>query len=174
MSLDVHRLVALGRRLVDQARARVVVPPQDNASGFWFGGGNMVSGGDGSVYLVGRYRNAGDSRLGVAAGTRGLELAVFRADSPAAEFEKIVSFDKASLGLPGRQVLSIEGSALRVAADGAVELFVSAIAKSDTPPRPFAVTLTPIRAAAEAFTQHSGDLVQTTQRLLIGTIYANI
>ncbi len=117
-----HRLA---EALVDQHAARVVVRPQRNAAGFWFGGGNMVSLADGSLLLVGRYRNAGDSRLGVAAGERGLELAIFRADGVNAEFEQVLSLKKEQLTVGQRRVLSIEGAALHLAADGACELFVS-------------------------------------------------
>lgn len=111
-------------RLVDQSAARVIVEPQQRASGFWFGGGNMVEDSRGHFYLIGRYRNAGDSRTGVAAGTRGLELAVFRSTDRGGSFHKIVSWDKASLNSPSGEVLSIEGSCLRLTPAGA-ELFVS-------------------------------------------------
>lgn len=118
------RLTRFCERLLDQNAARIAVPPQDAASGFWFGGGNMVSGPDGHLYLVGRYRNAGDSRTGVAAGTRGLELAVFCSRDGAQSFEKILSWDKSALNSPSGDVLSIEGSCLRFTPEG-VELFVS-------------------------------------------------
>ena len=55
-----------------------------------------------------------------------------------------------------------------------VSLLVPAIIKFDTPQRYFAVALTLILAAAMAFSSHSDDLLRATQRLLIGTIYANI
>ncbi|MCA9049211.1 MAG: hypothetical protein KDA89_10815 [Planctomycetaceae bacterium] len=117
-------LTGVCRKLVDQQRARIIVPAQQPESGFWFGGGNMISGKDGSLYLVGRYRNAGDSRTGVAAGTRGLELAVFRSKDMGQTFTKILSWDKAALNSPAGDVLSIEGSCLRRTSAG-VELFVS-------------------------------------------------
>lgn len=117
--------------LVNQETARVVVEPQRRESGFWFGGGNMVQDRHGHLYLVGRYRNAGDSRTGVAAGTRGLELAVFRSTDRGASFQKMVSWDKASLDSPSGKVLSIEGSCLRLTDTGA-ELFVST-EKADVP-----------------------------------------
>ncbi len=118
------KLLAFAHALVNQDRARIIVPGQDSASGFWFGGGNMVRGADGALYVVGRYRNAGDSRTGLAAGARGLELAIFRSDDNGSTFRKAVSWSKSDLDLPGRKVLSIEGSALRVTDKGA-ELFVS-------------------------------------------------
>jgi hypothetical protein len=119
-----NRLLKFCQQLIDQSAARVIVEPQQPESGFWFGGGNMAEGPDGALYVVGRYRNAGDSRTGVAAGTRGLELAIFRSDDKAATFEKVASWDKASLNSPAGDVLSIEGSCLRFTDEG-VELYVS-------------------------------------------------
>lgn len=110
--------------LIDQRTARVIVEPQDRSSGFWFGGGNMIEAPDGALYVVGRFRNAGDSRTGVAAGTRGLELAIYKSEDKGATFEKFVSWNKADLNSPSGDVLSIEGSCLRFIDDG-VELFVS-------------------------------------------------
>ncbi len=118
------RLAALADALVDQHEARVVVPPTQDAAGFWFGGGNMVQAPDGTLYLVGRYRDAGDSRTGVGLGVRGRELAVFSSRDGGASFEKVVSLDKASLAVGDRAVLSIEGAALAISGGG-VELFVS-------------------------------------------------
>lgn len=123
-SAHTDRLIELGRALIDQQAARIIVPPNEAASGFWFGGGNMVQDEDGAFWLVGRYRNAGDSRLGVAAGTRGLELAIFRSTDRAKSFEKIVSLSKQDVSHGEQQVLSIEGAALSIR-DGAAELFVS-------------------------------------------------
>ena len=119
-----ERLTAFCHALIDQDRARVAVEPQDRSSGFWFGGGNMVEGPDGGLYVVGRYRNAGDSRTGVAAGSRGLELAIFRSVDCGASFQKVVSWDKAALNSQTGEVLSIEGSCLRFTEEG-VELYVS-------------------------------------------------
>ena len=110
--------------LVDQNQARVIVFPQQAAPGFWFGGGNMVQDHDGTFWLTGRYRNQGDSRTGLGAGQRGLELAIFRSDNHGESFEKAIQFSKSDLNVDDREVLSIEGSALRVTSDG-VELYVS-------------------------------------------------
>jgi hypothetical protein len=121
---DSARLVALGKALINQSAARVIVAPNENASGFWFGGGNMVRAADGGLYVVGRYRNAGDSRLGISAGTRGLELAIFRSMDDGQSFEKVVSFAKSDLNVGRQSVLSIEGTALHIGPDG-VQLFVS-------------------------------------------------
>ncbi len=118
------RLKQIASLLIDQTRARVIVPPQRHSTGHWFGGGNMVEDGDGSLWLVGRYRNQGDSRTGLGAGQRGLELAIFRSTDRGESFEKAISFAKADLNVGSREVLSIEGSALRLTDDG-VELFVS-------------------------------------------------
>lgn len=127
MSLNDHlveKISRLGQALVDQERARVIVPPQQNSTGFWFGGGNMIESIDGDLYVVGRYRNFGDSRTGIGAGERGLELAIFKSDDQGETFNKVVSWSKAELNVGELEVLSIEGSALRWTDDG-VELYVS-------------------------------------------------
>lgn len=115
--------------LMDQQTVQTIVAPQDAASGFWFGGGNMIQDTDGHLLVVGRYRNAGDSRTGVASGTRGLELAIFRSVQPSTAgkdvtFEKVLSFSKSELNCGDQEVLSIEGSCLRRTEVG-FELFVS-------------------------------------------------
>jgi hypothetical protein len=119
-----EKLIRFAGALVDQHRARVIVPAQRPAPGFWFGGGNLVEDRSGTLWLVGRYRNAGDSRTGLAAGERGLELAIFASRDRGRSFEKAVWFAKSDLGVAGQRVLSIEGSALRITGEG-VELFVS-------------------------------------------------
>jgi len=118
------KLTDFALALVDQQKARVAVPPQRSSTGFWFGGGNMVEDAEGRFYLVGRYRNFGDSRTGLGAGERGLELAIFRSDDRGQSFQKQVSFSKPELNVGDRSVLSIEGSALHFNEQG-VELFVS-------------------------------------------------
>lgn len=115
--------------LIDQEQARVLIPPYANESGFWFGGGNLVQDTKG-VWLCGRYRNFGDSRTGLVAGTRGLECALFHTtDSIPAwhqhSFAKVRSWSKTDLSYAGRKVLSIEGTALHPLPDGRWELFVS-------------------------------------------------
>lgn len=119
-----ERLVRFGQALINQEAARIIVEPMQRREGFWFGGGNLVEGHDGAFYLVGRYRNAGDSRLGLAAGERGLELAIFRSTDRGRTFEKLLAFQKADLDVGERRVLSIEGAALHFTNSG-VELFVS-------------------------------------------------
>lgn len=119
-----ENLVRLAKALVDQNAAKVLVPPQQPSSGFWFGGGNVVQAPDGRLLIVGRYRNYGDSRTGVGAGDRGLELAIFRAETVEGPWEKILSWSKADLKSGEKEVVSIEGSSLLFGQDG-VELFVS-------------------------------------------------
>ncbi len=132
MTSDIRdRLIQLCKVLIDQQAARIVVPAQEAHSGFWFGGGNLAEAPDGTLYLIGRYRNSGDSRTGTAAGARGLELAVFCSTDRGGTFEKVCSWNKAALDSPSGRVLSIEGSCLRFTDDG-VEIFVST-EKSDVP-----------------------------------------
>lgn len=118
------RLIGFSQALINQEAARIIIEPQQRREGFWFGGGNLVEGRDGNFYLVGRYRNAGDSRLGLAAGERGLELAIFRSTDRGETFTKVLTFQKADLDVGERRVLSIEGAALHLT-DSGVELFVS-------------------------------------------------
>ena len=120
------RLVQLGEALVDQEKAKVVVPPYQNSDGFWFGGGNLIAEKDGSLLLTGRYRNFGDSRTGTGAGERGLELAIFKADSHEGPWKKIKSFSKKDLTNGSLEVVSIEGSGLIHKTDGSgYVLFIS-------------------------------------------------
>jgi hypothetical protein len=118
------KLIRFAKALIDQQQAQVIVPAQQPEAGFWFGGGNMVEDQDGTLLVVGRFRDAGDSRTGVAAGRRGWELAVFRSRDGGRSFEKALRLGKSDLDVGNRRVLSIEGSALRRTADG-WELFVS-------------------------------------------------
>ncbi len=119
-----ERLGTLACRLIDQHAARVLVAPYAEAEGYWFGGGNTVHSKEGALYLVGRYRNAGDSRTGLAAGERGLELAIFRAESHDGPWEKVASWGKQALGLGDKQAISVEGACL-LEGDAGWELFVS-------------------------------------------------
>lgn len=155
---DEAALTGLAAALVDQRRARIIVEPQRRAAGFWFGGGNLVRAADGALLLVGRYRNAGDSRVGVAFGERGLELAVFRSAGVDAPFEKVLSLSKADLNVGDREVLSIEGAALRLPPAGGVELFVSSEKTGIAYPAPLHDYLKP------------GTGVWTIERLQSGTM----
>ena len=92
---DEAALLRFAHALVDQESARVIVPPKRRETGFWFGGGNMIEDPKGCLYVVGRYRNHGDSRTGLHLGERGLELAIFRSSDRGQTFEKLVSWTKA-------------------------------------------------------------------------------
>jgi hypothetical protein len=117
------RLLRLARAVVDLDRARVIVPPARQAAGFWFGGGNAARDTDGSLLLLGRYRDAGDSRTGLAAGPRGRELALFRSTDEGVTFGKVAGWAKGDIGGTS-PVLSIEGSCLAVGPAGA-EVYLS-------------------------------------------------
>lgn len=119
-----ERLVELGRALIDQKRARVIVEPNKREKGFWFGGGKLLKDKKGNLVVSGRYRNAGDSRYGVSAGERGLELAVFVSGDNGASFKKILSWGKKDLKCEEKEVVSIEGSSLYFE-DNRIRMFVS-------------------------------------------------
>ena len=109
-----RKLIRLGTRLIDQKRGRRLVEPTEDRDGFWFGGGNSVRDpNDGSLWLIGRYRDAGDSRTGLTAGPRGRALAIFRSTDNGRSFAEVRTWDKSDLYC-GSAVLSIEGSALRL------------------------------------------------------------
>jgi hypothetical protein len=112
-------------RLIDQSKAQVIVSPNAPASGYWFGGGNLLEDDAGVMWLCGRYRNAGDSRSGLGQGERGLECAIFKSTDHGRSFTKVVSLSKDDLSRPEREVISIEGCGLNKRPDGTVELFVS-------------------------------------------------
>ena len=52
-----ERLSNLANALIDQERARTIVPAQQASTGFWFGGGNTIEDVSGELHVVGRYRN---------------------------------------------------------------------------------------------------------------------
>lgn len=137
-----QQLEEFARALVDQNNARVIVPANEPSTGFWFGGGNMAQSPDGDLWLVGRYRNFGDSRTGLYAGDRGLKLAIFRSQDNGRTFQEHTSFTKAQLNVGDREVLSIEGSALQIN-DNNVELFVSTEKTNIGYPPPFEGFLKP-------------------------------
>lgn len=111
--------------LIDQDNARVIVPAYEPRAGFWFGGGNLTEDDSGALWLVGRYRNFGDSRTGLGAGERGLECALFRSTDRGASFQKVRSWSKGDVTGAYAEVLSIEGTALHRLEDGRWELFIS-------------------------------------------------
>jgi hypothetical protein len=86
------------------------------------------------MLLCGRYRNGGDSRVGIEAGPRGAEMAILRSEDDGTTFEPVVSLLKADVAPPGEHVLSIEGSCLRPGPSGP-ELYVSSEKRSDYPER---------------------------------------
>lgn len=126
----VQRLRDLAHALVNPSAARIAVEPMRPSAGYWFGGGNMARAADGTLYLTGRYRNAGDSRTGLDLGDRGKELAIFSSADDGATWTKVLSLDKKAVcrnldvAAGGEEALSIEGSALRFTGSG-VELYVS-------------------------------------------------
>lgn len=119
-----ERLEKFAAALIDQDAARIIVEPKRNSDGYWFGGGNLAEDREGAFYLSGRFRNAGDSRTGVGAGERGAELAIFKSTDRGRTFRSILTLTKQDLSVPGREVISIEGSALYFGPKGC-ELFVS-------------------------------------------------
>ena len=118
-----ERIEEFTSALIDQKSAKVIVDPNSNSKGFWFGGGNIIFH-NAKYYLSGRYRDDGDSRTGVGAGERGLELAIFSSDSVDGPWKKIKSFSKLDLTHGNEKVVSIEGSSLLVT-DSGIDLFVS-------------------------------------------------
>jgi hypothetical protein len=120
-----EKLLRLLEALIDQRKARVLVAPQAASTGYWFGGGNIVRDRTGTLWIVGRYRNYGDSRTGLGAGERGLELALFASDDGGRSFSKLRAWSKQDLSYAAGRVVSIEGSALHARAGGGWELFVS-------------------------------------------------
>ena len=127
-------LLRVGRLLVQPGGAATLVPPRLGEEGFWFGGGNMTRGADGALWLVGRYRNGGDSRTGVEAGPRGAELALLTSKDEGRSFQPAFSFLKGDLACEGEEVLSIEGASLCSGRKG-VELYVSSEKKRSYPER---------------------------------------
>ena len=118
-------LKRLLRELLNQHKAEILIPAEKPESGFWFGGGKLAMDQNGTIWLSGRYRNAGDSRTGLEAGVRGAECAVFCSDDGGRHFDKVRSWRKAELSVGNQEVISIEGTALHQMADGRWELFVS-------------------------------------------------
>ena len=116
----------------------------------------MAAGPDGTLYLCGRYRSAGDSRTGLDLGDRGRELAVFASRDGGRSWTKALSFDKAAVSPDGGEALSIEGSALRFS-PGRVDLFVSSEKR------------VPYPAPVEAF-QKPGTGIWSIERLSAPTL----
>ena len=90
------RIATLLKKLIDVDSNRILIPASCGASGYWFGGGNMVLH-EGAIYLCGRYRDQGDSRTGTKAGVRGRECAVFKSEDGGVTFHKTLSLTKQDL-----------------------------------------------------------------------------
>ncbi|MBV7331253.1 exo-alpha-sialidase [Chloroflexi bacterium TSY] len=118
-------LLQLLSTLINQEKAKVLVSPYADESGFWFGGGNLQQDENGALWLSGRYRNYGDSRVGLEAGQRGMECAIFRSDDGGASFTKVQSWSKSDLSYENNKILSYEGTSLHRRSDGLWELFIS-------------------------------------------------
>ena len=129
-----QKLLELGRRLLDQHAARTLIAPLGNSFGFWFGGGNICLEDNGNILITGRFRNEGDARTGTGAGARGLECAVFSAESPSDDFQKVLSFSKEDLSHT-EEVVSIEGVSLipDSTSDTGFEFIISTEKKSAYP-----------------------------------------
>jgi len=119
-----EKIIAFANALINQEDARIIIPPNINSSGFWFGGSSIIQDKAGYLYVSGRYRDFGDSREGLAKGERGLELAVFKSVDQGKSFKKVISFSKDDLSLY-EKIYSIEGSALNQTDSGEVELYIS-------------------------------------------------
>lgn len=126
-------LLQLLTELINQEQAQILVPAYRPSEGFWFGGGKLVQDAAGVIWLSGRYRNDGDSRTGLQAGTRGMECAIFRSDDGGQTFTKVRSWSKADFSYPDQQVISIEGTALRQLPDRTWECFISSEKTIDYP-----------------------------------------
>ena len=128
------RLTELCQRLLDQHSARLIIDPLGQSSGYWFGGGNICLNPTGQILISGRFRNQGDARTGTGEGTRGLECAVFAADSPHAKFEKILSLSKKDLS-HSEEVVSIEGVSLlpKLSNENEYDFFISTEKKMPYP-----------------------------------------
>ena len=111
-----NRLQRFARALINQKTANILVEPQGESEGFWFGGGNVICDNDGVFWLCGRYRNHGDSRTGVGSGERGLELVIFSSVSALGPWEKRKSFTKKELDNGNAEVVSIDRNASRITA----------------------------------------------------------
>ena len=118
-------LINLLTALIDQRNAEIIIPAKRPEAGYWFGGGKLALDQDGSIWLSGRYRNAGDSRTGLEAGVRGMECAIFRSQDRGQTFTKVKSWSKADLSHHPNDVISIEGTALNQREDKDWELFIS-------------------------------------------------
>ena len=102
-----------------------IIAAHDQRKGYWFGGGNIVTDESGNFWLIGRYRDHGDSRTGLESGARGLELSLFKSEDNAESFQKVRSWSKSEIENDQFKVLSIEGSALNRLSENKWEIFFS-------------------------------------------------
>ena len=84
-------------QLICQENAREIIAAHDQRKGYWFGGGNIVTDETGNFWLIGRYRDHGDSRTGLESGARGLELSLFKSEDNAESFQKVRSWSKSEI-----------------------------------------------------------------------------
>ena len=80
-TIEPHQIEIIKRlinALIDQGKAEIIIPAECPKPGYWFGGGKLVLDPNGTIWLSGRNRNAGDSRTGLEAGVRGAEISIFR------------------------------------------------------------------------------------------------
>ena len=113
------KLKSFSQILVNQEEATIIVPAKSDATGFWFGSGNVVVVEDQTnlngyqLFLCGRYRNFGDSRQGLKAGERGISLAIFSSTNKGKEWKLEFEWTKYQLSEHLKQeIVSIEGSCL--------------------------------------------------------------
>ena len=65
---SIEKLKKLGIRLIDHRECKILIHPQCNGEGLWFGSGNLTQVNDGTIISCGKFRNQGDSRTGTGAG----------------------------------------------------------------------------------------------------------
>ena len=125
--IDVQKesIIKLLTTLLDQNRARILFPANQQKLGFWFGGGNIVTDENDTLWICGRYRDYGDSRTGIDKGTRGWNLVIYRSEDNGISFEKVQNWSKEDLSYNNRTVISIEGTALHQLKNGQWELYIS-------------------------------------------------
>jgi len=112
--------------LLDNESFSTLIPPTQDHAGFWFGGGNIVFH-NGTFLLIGRYRDAGDSRYGTEKGRRGFKVSVYASKTFDSEWVEVATVRKPE------NVLSFEGTALFVSAEGRIHAYVSSEKKKKYP-----------------------------------------
>ena len=113
-------LVELSKEFVNQQKCKVIVAPNEDLTGFWFGAGNIVEVNEEvegikqqTLYLSGRYRNFGDSRKGLELGQRGISVALFSSTDKGTTWKLAKEWNKHELSQHlSQKILSIEGNCL--------------------------------------------------------------